>query len=128
MERWLWNSIYCREELLAQSLFHAMSEAAKSIPQRVRSVTGLAGDGAALYDQVFGTNQLPALLKINTLGTESELSEQKGLKNLLIGFHGHCRNPRAHTTRHGSIETLPDLFDAFGLFSYVHRRLDRATT
>ncbi len=36
---------YCDEELINRSLFHAMSEASKSIPARIRSITGLAGDG-----------------------------------------------------------------------------------
>jgi uncharacterized protein (TIGR02391 family) len=119
--------LYCREELIAKSLFHAMSEAAKSIPQRIRGITGLAGDGAVLYDQAFGTKQQPPILRINSLTTVSEESEHKGFKNLLLGIHGHYRNPRVHTTRHGAVESLQDFYDAFSLFSYVHRRLDMAT-
>jgi hypothetical protein len=45
---------YCSEELVRQSLFHAVSEAAKSIPDRIRRHTALAGDGAALFDQTLG--------------------------------------------------------------------------
>jgi uncharacterized protein (TIGR02391 family) len=55
------------------------------------------------------------------------LSEQKGFKNLLLGIHGHYRNPRAHRTGLGSSEDRDDFFDAFSLFSYIHRRLDRAS-
>ena len=87
---------YCSQELIAESLFHAISEAAKSIPDR------------------------------NSFSTESEKSEHKGFKNLLIGIHGHYRNPRAHKTRLGSEEGKHDFLDAFSLFSYVHRRLDSA--
>ena len=52
-------------------------------------MTGLAGDGAALYDGVFGTNQDAPYLLINPYKTESEISEHRGFKNLLIGIHGH---------------------------------------
>lgn len=117
---------YCSEELIQQSLFHAVSEAAKSISDRIRRHTGLAGDGAALYDQVFGSQNLAPLIQINGFTTESEVSEHRGFKNLLIGIHGHYRNPRAHRTRLGSTEVREDFMDAFGLFSYVHRRLDQA--
>lgn len=118
---------FCEEEVIARDLFHAMSEAAKSVPQRVRNMTGLAGDGQALYDQVFGTRQDPPLVLINNYRTDSDQSEQKGFKNLLIGIHGHYRNPRAHRTRYGTDEQMIDLYDLFGLLSYVHRRLDDAT-
>lgn len=117
---------YCTEELVRQSLFHAVAEASKSIPDRVRRHTGLAGDGAALYDQVFGTNTTQPLVSINDLSDDSDASEQKGFKNLLVGIHGHYRNPRAHRTRLGTVEVREDFMDAFALFSYVHRRLDQA--
>ena len=117
---------YCEEEFITRDLFHAMSEAAKSIPQRVREMTGLAGDGQVLYDQVFGTNQFGPLLLINDFRTDSDKSEHKGFNNILIGIHGHYRNPRAHKTRLGATELLIDFYDAFGLFSYAHRRLDSA--
>jgi uncharacterized protein (TIGR02391 family) len=117
---------YCSEELLRQSLFHAVSEAAKSIPDRLRRHTRLGGDGSALYDQVFGTNSMPAMVRINALEDDSDVSEHRGFKNLLVGIHGHYRNPRAHRTRVGSAEVREDFFDAFSLFSYVHRRLDQA--
>jgi len=118
---------YCDEELVTRSLFHALSEAAKSIPDRVRQMTGFAGDGAALYDQVFGTNTQPPFLFINAFGSESEVSEHRGFKNLLMGIHGHYRNPRAHSSRISANEQLDDFYDAMSLFSYVHRRLDTAS-
>lgn len=115
---------YCREELVSKSLFHAMSEASKSIPAKVRQLTGLIGDGAALYDGVFGTNRDRPLWSINCYLTDSETSEHRGFKNLIIGIHGHFRNPRAHASRIHSSEDLSDFYDAFALFSYVHRRID----
>lgn len=113
---------YCSEEFLNKSLFHAMLEASKSISERVRILSGLGGDGAPLYNQVFATRA--PMLKINGLRTESDESEQKGFLNLLIGIHGHYRNLRAHSMRLGSEEDVQNFYDAIGLFSYVHRRLD----
>ena len=117
---------YCAEEFVTRSLFHAISEASKSIPTRVRSITGLAGDGDALYNGVFGTRQDPPLLYINKYENDSDISEHRGFKNLLLGVHGHYRNPRAHSNRINNVEIMPDFYDAFSLFSYVHRRLDQA--
>jgi uncharacterized protein (TIGR02391 family) len=117
---------YCAEEFVTKSLFHAISEASKSIPSRIRIMTGMAGDGDALYNGVFGTKQDPPLLYINQNLTESEISEHRGFKNLLLGIHGHWRNPRAHSNRINNNEVMPDFYDAFSLFSYAHRRLDSA--
>jgi uncharacterized protein (TIGR02391 family) len=117
---------YCREELIAKSLSHAVTEAAKSIPDRIRSMAGVALDGAELYDEVYGTKTKPPRVTINAMSTPSEESEHRGFKSLLVGVHGHYRNPRAHSTRLGSSEDRGDFLDAFGLFSYVHRRLDQA--
>ena len=91
-------------------------------------MTGLAGDGSALYDGVFGSGarDRPALL-INSYESDSDRSEHRGFKNILVGIHGHYRNPRAHASRIDSTENLADFYDAFGLFSYVHRRLDAST-
>ena len=118
---------FCSEELIAKSLFHAMSEAAKSIPAQVRKLTGSTLDGAELYDEVLGSGTKPPVLMINDYVSQSDISEQKGFKQILVGIHGHYRNPRAHTTRLGAVESEQDLLDAFSLFSYVHRRLDQAT-
>ena len=118
--------MYCDEELVRKSLFHAIAEAAKSIPDRLRRHTGLGTDGEDLYGAVFGTKTADPTVLITPFTTESEKSEHRGFKNLLTGIHGHFRNPRAHATRHGSVEERADLLDALALFSYVHRRLDAA--
>lgn len=117
---------YCDEELLRKSLFHAIEEAAKSIPDRLRRHTNLGTDGEDLYTAVFGGKASQPLITVTPFQTESEKSEHRGFKNLLTGIHGHYRNPRAHTTRLRSDEDKQDFFEAFALFSYVHRRLDRA--
>ena len=121
---------YCAEELVSRSLFHALSEASKSIPSRVRHLTGLVGDGWALYGVAFGMrdgkNRNDPRLFINAYETESDQVEHEGFRSLLVGIHGHFRNPRAHANRIHSDEDIDDFYDAMSLFSYVHRRLDNA--
>lgn len=117
---------YCDEELVRKSVFHAISEAAKSIPDRLRRHTGLGTDGEELYGTVFGSRTSAPLVALNAMSTDSEVSEHRGFKNLLTGIQGHYRNPRAHSSRRAAAESREDFFDAFALFSYVHRRLDRA--
>lgn len=118
--------LYCDQELISRSLFHAIGEAAKSIPDRIRRHTGLGSDGDQLYTQVFGSKSQAPMIQISPMRTDSETIEHTGFKNLLTGIHGHYRNPRAHSTRHHSSEDLQDFHEAFALFSYVHRRLDSA--
>ena len=105
---------------------HAIGEAPKSIPDRIHRHTGSGEDGKDLYGRVFGTKTVPPLIRITAMTNDSEASEHRGFKNLLTGIHGHHRNPRAHATRLGSGEGRYDFFDAFTLFSYIHRRLDQA--
>ena len=119
---------YCSEELVNQSLFHAISEAAKSIPGRVREMTGVIGDGWVLYNAAFGhrdgKNRTAPRLFINDYLTESDQIEHEGFRSLLVGVHGHYRNPRAHSNRINREEDLNDFLDAMSLFSYIHKRLD----
>lgn len=89
---------YCDEELVRKSLFHAVSEASKSIPDRIRRHTGLGEDGEELYGRVFGTKTVAPLIAVTAMSNESEASEHRGSKNLLTGIHGHYRKPRAHAT------------------------------
>jgi uncharacterized protein (TIGR02391 family) len=115
---------YCDQELITRDLFHAMSEAIKGVAQRIREQSGLVFDGQDLFDAAFGTAKHRPVLFINDYLSDSDISEQKGFKNLLIGIHGRFRNPRAHITRLGTTEKLIDFYDLFSTLSYVHRRLD----
>jgi len=49
---------YCDEELIRKSLFHAMEEAAKSIPDRIRRHTSLGTDGGDLYRRCLAVGRL----------------------------------------------------------------------
>ncbi len=41
---------YCSQEILERNPFHASLEAAKSLADRLRTLTGVGGDGSALVD------------------------------------------------------------------------------
>ena len=44
---------YCRTELMQDNYFHAVFEATKGLAQRIRDMSGIQADGAALIDPVF---------------------------------------------------------------------------
>jgi uncharacterized protein (TIGR02391 family) len=117
---------YCSREILERNPFHAALEAAKSVPDRIREMTGLTGDGAPLIDAAMGLAQGMPRIAINTLRTTSEQDEQKGLTNLCKGLLGMFRNPVAHDPRINRSITDAELLELLMIVSMVHRRLDNA--
>lgn len=117
----------CRTELLQENYFHVVLEATKSIAQKLRDRTGLSSDGAELADAALtlGKHGMP-LLAFNTLRTESEVSEQNGILNLIKGLFGTFRNPTAHAPKISWNMTEPDALDLLTMASFIHRRLDSA--
>jgi uncharacterized protein (TIGR02391 family) len=117
----------CRAELLQQNYFHVVLEATKSIAQKLRDRTGLAGDGAELADAALalGKKGMP-FLAFNSLQTDSEISEQNGLLNLIKGLFGTFRNPTAHAPKISWNMSEPDALDLLTMASFIHRRLDTA--
>lgn len=113
---------YCRVELLEDNYFHAVLEAVKGLAQRIRDLSGLGMDGAELVNQAFSTKA--PIIAVNSLQTETEVSEQKGIANLLVGVFGAIRNPTAHAPK--VIWAMPeqDAIDVFALLSFIHRKLD----
>ncbi len=80
---------FCRAELLQENYFHAVFEATKSVADKIRDESGLIGDGSSLIDEAFGlgASGIP-ILAFNSLTTETERSEHKGLMNLMKGPFG----------------------------------------
>jgi uncharacterized protein (TIGR02391 family) len=117
---------YCKVELLEDNYFHAVLEASKGLAERIREMSGLGSDGAQLANTALSVNA--PLIRINNLKTETELSEQKGLANLLVGLFGAVRNPVAHSPK--IVWNMPeqDAVDIFALISFIHRKLDNAQT
>ena len=112
---------YCKAELMQDNSFHAVLEATKGLAQRIREMSEVDGDGTALVDRVFSTNQ--PVLAFNTLQTETEKSEHTGFATLLKGCFAALRNPRAHRPRI-LWKDEDDTIDYFTLISLLHRKLD----
>lgn len=91
---------FCRAELLQRNCFHAVLEATKSVAEKIRTKTGLTGDGSELVDHAFGLGKVGMpFLAFNTLQTDAEISEHTGLMNLMKGVFGTFRNPAAHAPK-----------------------------
>ncbi len=115
---------FCRAELVADNYFHAVLEAVKSVADKIRNRTGLPDDGGALIDKSFGGDD--PVLRINSLSSESEKSEQKGFCNLIKGTFGMFRNTTAHAAKIHWLIDKTDAEDLLSLLSLIHRRIDSA--
>jgi uncharacterized protein (TIGR02391 family) len=117
---------FCKPEIVQENYFHAVFEAMKSITSKIRTLSGLSGDGVDLVHATFGMRDGPPLLAINRLDTESLRGEQRGFVNLLKGLYGTIRNPLAHNPRVEWDMTEQDALDILTTISLVHRKLDQA--
>lgn len=114
---------YCKAELLQDNYFHAVFEATKGLAQRIRDLSGIQLDGAALVDAVFSVYR--PVLAFSALQTETEKSEHKGFAFLLKGCFGAVRNPLAHEPKI-LWSGADDAADYLSLISLLHRKLDDA--
>lgn len=112
---------YCKMELLQDNYFHAVFEAAKGLAERIREMSGVKLDGAALVDKVFAIDC--PILALNSLRSETEKSEHKGFAQLLKGCFGAVRNPLAHEPKI-LWKGEDDAADYLSLISLLHRKLD----
>jgi uncharacterized protein (TIGR02391 family) len=118
---------HCRAEFLRQNYFHAVFEAMKSITVKIRTLSGLTGDGAQLVDDVFGFGKSGhPRLAVNQFDTDTLRGEQRGFVSLLKGLYGMVRNPLAHEPKMEWDVNEQDALDILTTLSFVHRRLDRA--
>jgi uncharacterized protein Ymh len=60
---------FCRAELMQRNYFHAVFEATKSVADKVRTWTGLQGDGSGLVDEAFGIGRTGLPYCLASLGT-----------------------------------------------------------
>jgi uncharacterized protein (TIGR02391 family) len=118
---------FCRAELLQENYFHAVFEAMKSIPAKIRDLSGLTSDGADVVQEAFALGKdMSPILAINNLVTETDKGEQRGFVNLLIGLLGTIRNPLAHSPKIEWDMSEQDALDILTTASLVHRKLDQA--
>ena len=116
----------CKEELLTEDYFHAVQEAAKSLCERVRSLSGLSTDGADLFNTAFSLKN--PYVAFNSLQTESERNQQNGLKEMLCGVIHMVRNVTAHELRIRWDINEKDAVDILTQISYFHRLLDECVS
>jgi uncharacterized protein (TIGR02391 family) len=114
---------YCRAELLDENYFHAVFEATKGVAERIRTLSGLSGDGADLVNKAFAGQQ--PVLVLSPLTSESERSEQRGFANLLVGLFGAIRNPLAHAPKTNWPMSEQDALDILTMVLLIQRKLDR---
>jgi uncharacterized protein (TIGR02391 family) len=116
---------YCNSELLQDNYFHAVFEAVKGVADRIREMTGLIEDGAALIDKAFSIEN--PFLALNSLRTDTEKSEQSGFINLLKGTFGMFRNVTSHAPKIKWPIYEEEAFDLLTLVSLIHKKLDKTT-
>ena len=117
---------YCSTEVLQKNNFHAMLEASKSVPDRLRKMTGRTADGAELIQETLLPKRSPHVA-INDGADPTDHSEQAGFASLVTGLLGMYRNTTAHPARINRQVTDDELLEALTTLSMVHRRLDEAT-
>jgi uncharacterized protein (TIGR02391 family) len=117
---------FCKAELVEENYFHAVFEAMKSITAKIRTLSGLTGDGCDLVHDAFGQKFGDPLMAINPFKTETQKGEQNGFMNLLKGLYGTIRNPLAHDPKVEWDMTEQDTLDILAMISLVHRKLDQA--
>jgi len=115
---------FSRAELIDKDYFHAVLEAAKSLADKLRSLTGLHTDTAELVEQAL-SKQNPRLVW-NRLQTPSEHSEHTGVSMMLKGVFSYYRNPTAHEPRILKEVREEEALEALTIISFLHRKLDEA--
>lgn len=82
------------------------------LSELIRNKSVLDSDGNSLIGSAFGgTNPI---IKVNSLHTESERDEQRGVEQLLRGIYTAIRNPRTHEKRADSAETADTVITFIG--------------
>ncbi len=118
-------SKYCDAELMQDNYFHAVFEASKGLLKRIQEQSGIDLDGERLIQKVF-LGDAP-LLAFNTLTTETERNEQRGIALLMQGCVAAIRNPLAHEPKI-LWDGENDAADYLTLISLLHSKLDDAVT
>lgn len=113
---------YCTQELLHENYFHSVFEAAKGLSNRVREMSGIANDGACLFDIAFAVRD--PVLHLNDLSTESLRNQQNGLKSMLNGITFYVRNVTAHEPRIKWIVVESEAVSILMTISFLHSMLD----
>lgn len=116
---------YCQPELEQGNYFHAVFEANKGLAQRIREESQINHlDGVQLVQQAFSEKK--PLLAFNSLQTDTEKSEHRGLFHLLSGAFEMVRNPMAHTPQAlWEWQNEDEAIAYLVLLSLLHGKLDK---
>lgn len=117
----LWRSV--KKNYEGRSFSESIIDAIYYLSNLIRDKTGLESDGVALVGQAFGGSK--PLIKVNSLQTESEISVQRGVEQILRGLYQAIRNPRSHD-RYEDPQKDADAIITF--IDYVTRIIDRSKT
>jgi uncharacterized protein (TIGR02391 family) len=101
----LWAAI--RETYQAGNYTGSILDSVHLLGDLIREKSGLGIDGVPLIHAAFNGPTPP--IKINTLQTESEKDEQKGVGELLRGIYTAIRNPRSHTKKTDDKDTADSI-------------------
>ena len=111
---------------MAEDYFHAIHEAAKSLCDRVREMSGLTMDRTDLFNAAFSVKD--PYIAFNKLKTSSEKNQQNGLKELLCGVFHMVRNVTAHELRVRWVVNEKYAVDILTEASHLHKLLDQCVT
>ncbi len=115
----LWAAVQATYE--AGNYTAAILDGVHFLSDLIRNKSGLDSDGHSLVGAAFG-GQNP-IIKVNSLQTESERDEQKGVEFLLRGVYTAIRNPRSHEKRSDNAETA-DVLITF--IDYLVKSIDKS--
>jgi uncharacterized protein (TIGR02391 family) len=100
-ERYVFHSEISRvsEQLYRDGHYkQAALEAYIRVIEEVKRISGIADDGDSLMNKAFGCDKQPPVIQFNSLSTEAERDEQRGIMYLFKGIVG-LRNSEAHSNR-----------------------------
>lgn len=100
----------------------AVETSVKAVFQYIRDITGVAGDGTKLVQDVF-SEQAP-YLRFNDLSNQSQRNEQIGFMDMLKAYYKGIRNPTFHGFDIEQDE--PKAYEHLAMASLFCRRIDDA--
>jgi uncharacterized protein (TIGR02391 family) len=115
----VWDSVRAAYE--AGNYSDAILDSIRYLSELIRNKSGLESDGNTLIGAAFGGAS--PIVKVNSLHTESERDEQRGIEQLLRGIYTAIRNPRSHEKRVDTVETADVLI---GFIDYIVNLIDKS--
>ena len=116
---------FCTLDIVNEDYFSIIFEASKSVYDRIRKMTGITLDGNRLIYTCFDLKY--PIIVFNSLKTDTEKNLYNGLKNILLSIAQIGRNPKAHTPKIYSYDSLDNCLDILNLISFSHKMLDQCS-